>query len=223
MSALRPRVAAAGALAFALTAGFLAQGTYAAGTPANKVAAAGSETEEVGANTSRVVLSETVKINNPTDLILTASAECAILTEVTNSANGQTERAFGEIKMQVRIDGKFVPVAQGDADHGNVVFCSRAQEQQWTDSQDPAVGNDDGEDELRQYLDTRESSAFSWMALNVGTNYPGTDNNTHLVELVATWTTNATAGAVAKAIVGNRTLILEPVKAAVRETVTQVN
>ena len=217
MSALRPRVAAAGALAFALTAGFLAQGTYAAGTPANKVAAAGSETEEVGANTSRVVLSETVKINNPTDLILTASAECAILTQVTNSANGQTERAFGEIKMQVRIDGKFVPVAKGDADKGNVVFCSRAQEQQWTDTAAP--NNDDGGDKLRQFLDTRESSAFSWMALNVGTEYPGTGNNIHKIELVATWTTNATAGAVASAIVGNRTLVLEPVKAANGETV----
>ena len=215
MSAVRPRVAAASALALALTAGFLAQGTYAAGTPANKVAAAGSETEVVGANQSAVVLSETVKINNPTDLIITASAECAILTQVTNSANGQTERAFGEVKFHVTIDGVPVPVAKGDADQGRVVFCNRAQEQQWTDSAAP--NNDDGGDKLRQYLNTRTANAFSWMALNVGAT--GSTNNIHKIELIATWTTTATAGAIAEARVGNRTLVLEPVKAANGETV----
>lgn len=219
MSALRPRAAAAGALALALTAGFLAQGTYAAGVPANKVAASGSTVETVGANESKVVLSETVKINNPTDLILAVSLECAINTQVTNSANGQTERAFGEISVEVRIDGKTVPVSNTSAD-GSVIFCNRAHEQQWTDTAAP--NNDDGGDKLRQYLATREANAFNWMALNVGRTYPGTENNTHKVEVVATWVTQATSGAVASAKVGNRTLILEPVKAAHREAVTEL-
>jgi len=217
MSMTRTRVTAASLLAVALTAGYLAQGTYAAGTPANKVAAAGSETEILGANNSLIVLSETVKINNPTDLIISASAECAIMTQVTNSADGKASQAYGQIKFHVNIDGKPVPVAATDTDQGNVVFCSRVQEQQWTDSNDPLKGNDDGGDRLRQYLSTRDSNAFSWLALNVGST--GTTNNTHKIDLVATWTTSTTGAAVAEAIVGNRTLVLEPVKAANGEVV----
>ncbi len=88
MSGLRPWVAAAGVAAVALTAS-LAQGTYASGIPANKVAASGSSTKYVNAQGDTLLLSETVKINNPTDLIIGVSAECAILTQVTNSANGE--------------------------------------------------------------------------------------------------------------------------------------
>jgi hypothetical protein len=220
MSVTRTRVAAAGLLAVALSAGYLAQSTYATGIPANKTAASGSETEVVGANTSAVILSETVKINNPTDLIIDVSAECALLTQVTNGADGTTSRAYGQIKMWVTIDGKYVPVSAEDTDHGQVVFCSRVQEQQWTDSNDPAKGQDDGGDRLRQYLDTRDATAFNWMALNVGETYQGTTDNVHKVELHATWTTSTTGAAVAQAIVGNRTMILEPVKAWNREAVT---
>jgi hypothetical protein len=220
MSAVRPRALAAGAIALGLVGAALASGSYATGIPANKAAASGSETEVVGANQSAVVLSETVKINNPTDLIISASAECSILTQVTNSANGQTERAFGQISFHVNIDGIAVPVSNENTDKGEVVFCNRAQEQQWTDSSAPGVGNDDGGDKLRQYQNTRTANAFNWLALNVGTNYPGTSDNVHKVELIATWTTSATAGAVASAVVGNRTLVLEPVKAWNREAVT---
>ena len=223
MSAVRSRVLAAGVIAGALCTGYLAQGTFAAGTPANKTAASGSTTEVIGANNSAVVLSETVKINNPTDLIIDASAECALLTQVTNGANGQTSRAYGQIKFYVTIDGIRVPISKNDTDNGQVVFCERAQEQQWTDSNDPAKGQDDSGDQLRQYLNTREANAFNWMALNVGTNYPGTQNNIHKVELWAHWTTSTAGAATAQAIVGNRTLILEPVKAAVGEQVTAIN
>jgi hypothetical protein len=220
MSAVRPRALAAGTLALALVGVTLAQGSNAAGIPANKVAAAGSETEVVGANQSAVVLTETVKINNPTDLIISASAECAILTEVTNSANGETERAFGEITFHVEINGIPVPVSKENTDKGEVVFCNRAQEQQWTDTATGPNAGDDSDDQLRQYLDTRTANAFNWLALNVGTTYGGTSDNVHKIDLVATWNTDATAGAIAEAVVGNRTLILEPVKAWNREAVT---
>lgn len=222
MSALRPRVVAAGALALALGASYFAQGTYAAGIPANKVAASGSSLERVNAVADTLLLSETVKINNPTDLIIGVSAECSILTQVTNSANGQTERAFGEVKIYVTIDGIPVKVAANDADAGKVVFCNRAQEQQWTDTAAP--NNDDGGDRLRQHLDTRTANAFNWMALNVGTTYPGVDgdSNVHVIKVWADWDVVETANAVAEARVGNRTLILEPVKSAHREAVTEL-
>jgi hypothetical protein len=224
MSVVRSRVAAAGLLAVALSAGYLAQGTFAAGTPANKVAASGSRVETIEAAGERPVLTEYVKINNPTDLIISATAECAILTQVTNGANGEMERAFGEVVMYVKIDGKRVPVATDapGTDNGEIVFCNRAQEQQWTDSSEPVVGNDDSGDQLRQYTDTRTANGFNWMALNVGTNYPGTEDNVHKVELWARWATDATQNAVASAKVGNRTLVLEPVKAAHGETVVDL-
>lgn len=222
MSLSRSRALVAGAAAVMLAGGYLAQGTFAAGIPANKVAASGSALEVIGANESKVILSETVKINNPTDLILGVSLECAILTQVTNSANGQTERAFGEILISVKINGKTVPVATDAPASGPVVFCNRAQEQQWTDTATGANAGDDSEDQLRQHLDTRTANAFNWLALNVGTTYGGTENNVHKIEVVATWKTEATAGAVAEATVGNRTLVLEPVKAAVGEVVTEL-
>lgn len=222
MSRLRPRVAGAAVVALALAGGYLAQGTYAAGIPANKVAASGSSTEVVNAEQDTLLLSETVKINNPTDLIIGVSAECAILTQVTNSANGQTERAFGEVKIYVTINGKRVPVADNDADQGRVVFCNRAQEQQWTDTATGPDAGDDADDQLRQYLDTRTANSFSWMALNVGTEYGGTQDNVHTIQVWADWDVAATANAVAEAVVGNRTLILEPVKSAHRERVTEL-
>ena len=219
MSGLRSRVVTAAAAAVALTAGVLAQGTYAAGTPANKVAASGSTTEVVDAVADTVLLTEHVKINNPTDLILGVSAECAIITQVTNGADAATHRAFGQVKVYVTIDGVRVPVSADDTDAGEVVFCNRTQEQQWTDSQDPTDGNDDSGDRLRQYLSDRSATSFSWVALNVGTTYPGTQNNIHEIKLWADWDVSATAGDLAEAIVGNRTLVLEPVKAANREAV----
>lgn len=211
----RSKAAAAGVAALALAGGYLAQGTYAAGTPANKVAAAGSTTEVVDAVADTVLLAETVKINNPTDLIISVSAECAILTQVTNSANGQTERAFGQVKIYVTIDGARVPIAKGDTEGGEVVFCDRAQEQTWTDSSDPVLGGDDGGDKLRQYLNTRTANSFTWLALNVGT----AGDNIHEIKVWANWDVTETANAVAEAAVGNRTLVLEPVKAAHGETV----
>lgn len=223
MPGLRTTLAAGSALGLAMTLGYLAQGTQAAGgIPANKVAASGSSLEVVGANERKVILSETVKINNPTDLIIGVNAECSIMTQVTNSANGETERAFGEIAIQVLINGKPVPVADNDPDQGKVVFCNRAQEQQWTDTAQGPHAGDDGQDRLRQFIDTKTANSFEWLALNVGTEYAGTTNNVHKIEVVAEWKTEATAGAVAEAFVGNRTLILEPVKAANDERVTEL-
>lgn len=222
----RSRLGTAAMVAAALTAGYLAQGTYAAGVPANKVAAAGSEAVDVPFGTATPILSQTVKINNPTDLILGVSLECALTTQVISGADDTNERAFGEIKIYVTIDGKYVPISDEDTDRGRVVFCSRAQEQQWTDTDSPPNGPDDEQDQLRQRLDTRDANAFNWMALNVGTNYPGTDDNVHKIQVWAEWTKSATVdgeatttNAMADATIGNRTLILEPVKAAHDATV----
>jgi hypothetical protein len=215
--------------------GYLAQGTYASGVPANKVAASGSGIATLSATAGntieKAILTETVKINNPTDLIISATAECAILTQVTNSAgpsgSDPVSRATGQVVMYIKIDGKVVPVSSDDttdpqtgAKKGEVVFCNRVQEQQWTDSNDPTKGNDDSGDKIRQYLNTRDANGFNWLALNVGTNYPSlTSDNVHTIELWARWTATTAGQAVAEAKGGKRTLVLEPVKAWNREAV----
>ena len=228
MSAVRSRVLTAGAVALAMVGFSLAQGTFAAGTPANKVAASGSTVERLDAANDTVLLSETVKINNPTDLIIAVSAECSIYTEIASAANGATETAFGRITLRVTIDGQPVPVNDtggdangGDQDGGRVVFCDRLHSQKWTDGAD----GDDGDDEFRQYQNTKAANAFNWVALNVGTNYvPADGSNVHKIEVLGEWEVSAeTANSVAHAAVGNRTLVLEPVKAAVGETVTELN
>jgi hypothetical protein len=213
----RSRVAAAGAIAVALSAGYLAQGTYAAGIPANKVAASGSELEVVGANDTVLLLSETVKINNPTDLIVSASAECSILTQVKTTGN-EVAQAIGRVTVWVTIDGRPVPVSKEDSAKGRVVFCDRVHEQEANFTAD----GDDDSDFVRSYLKTRSANSFEWLALNVGTEYPGTSDNVHKVEMWAQFETQTAGEALAEAAVGNRTLILEPVKAAHGEEVVEL-
>lgn len=217
MSLTRPKAVAAGAIALALAGGYLTQGTFAAGIPANKVAASGSETEVIGANDTVLLLSETVKINNPTDLILSASAECSIITQVETS--DELARAIGRVKMWVTINGKHVPVSRADSDQGRVVFCDRVHEQESN------LGGDEPDEQdnyVRTYLNTRSANSFEWLALNVGSEYAGTTANVHKIELWAQFETEETGAALAQAIVGNRTLVLEPVKAAVGEQVTEL-
>lgn len=189
----------------------------AAGVPANKVAASGSETEVIGANNTVVLLSETVKINNPTDLILSASAECSIITQVRTSDG--LARAIGRVTMWVTINGRPVPVSRADTDQGRVVFCDRVHEQESNLTGDEA---DEQDNFIRTYLNTRTANSFEWLALNVGTEYGGTQNNIHKIELWARFETETLGEALAQAAVGNRTLVLEPVKSAVDEQVTEL-
>ncbi len=213
MSARRTALAA-GALAAAMTVGYLAQSSTAAGTPANKVAAAGSETEVIGANNRVALLSETVKINNPTDLIVSASAECSIVTQVKTVQN-ETAHAQGTITMWVEIDGVPVPVSSSDTDEGRVVFCNRYHEQETKLDGDE---DDENDDYVRTFLSTRDANAFNWLALNVGNT--GSVNNEHTIVLWAEFETEAAGDETfARAVVGNRTLVLEPAKAAGREAV----
>ena len=223
-------------------------------TPANKVAASGANVDTVDYDT--VLLQEHVKINNPTDLILGATAECAIVTQVTSGATGATDYAFGEVTVYLTLDGIVVPIESADytgtvvtdpvthealpgatTGNGEVVFCNRAQEQQWADGPavtDPDTGqatdpqDEDDDDELRQRLDTMQANGFNWLALNVGDNYDANNDNIIDVVLHARYTRATTDGSLnegelADAFVGARTLILEPVKAANDEAVTTVS
>jgi hypothetical protein len=180
--------------------------------PANKVSAAGSSTEVFGPpmNGTSVVtlLSERVKTSKPTDLILGVTCECSITTEVTTIGT-DTQGAEGSIRVWVEVDGVPVPVSTNDPDVGRVVFCNRLYERT------TQLGSDDEQDSIRTFMRTRSANGFNWMALNVG-------SATHLIEVKAELTTSSTARSSALAVVGNRTLIVEPVKSANDETVTEL-
>ena len=176
--------------------------------PANKVSAAGSSTELVPATepVGTVILSEQVKTSTPSDLILGVTAECSITTDVT-TVGTDTQGAEGTLKFWVEVDGVPVPVAQDDPDAGRVVFCNRLYERTTQFADQDAM--------IKTFLRTRNANGFNWMALNVG-------HGVHTIEVKAQLTTDATARASATGVIGNRTLIVEPVKSANDEVVTEL-
>lgn len=86
--------------------------------PANKVAAAGSTTEVAAPGQTIPVLQERLRVSSPFDLILSLSAECDILTDLTIGGAGRTTDsafAFGQVRMFITIDGRRVPITTRDS------------------------------------------------------------------------------------------------------------
>jgi hypothetical protein len=177
-----------------------------AGEPANKTSAAGSKVVVSAPGEVTTLLSERVKTAAPTDLILGVTAECAITTALTTVGNDAAE-ASGKIEMWIEIDGHPVGVTSADQD-GKVTFCNRIDRRTTTEF-------DDEDATIDTYQLTKQSNGFNWMALNVGA-------ATHLIEVKALLTIANSGDATATAAVGNRTLIVEPVHAAVNEAVTDL-
>lgn len=211
MAAIRARLSTRevliGVLAVVLVGMLISDGGTRVGAqePANKVSASGSTMEVFDPGTV-TLLTEKVKTSNPTDLILGATLECSITTDVT-TVGSDDQKAVGLIRVWVEIDNVPVPVSADDKGAGKVVFCNR------TYQRVTQLGSDDNSDSIRTFIETRDANGFNWMALNVG-------SATHTITLKAELTTTATANASAKAVVGNRTLIIEPVKSANNEAVT---
>ncbi|HVL32645.1 MAG TPA: hypothetical protein VM600_03585 [Actinomycetota bacterium] len=175
--------------------------------PANKTAAAGSTTQVVAPGENVTLLSATIRSSNPTDLILQVTAECSIVTNVTTIGN-DNQRAFGQVRVWVEIDGSPVPVATADASGGRVVFCNRAY-QRTTELLD------DEDATIRTFFSTRHANAFNWLKLDVG-------SGIHTIEVKGELTAEATDRAVAEAVIGNRSLIVEPTKLPNDATVDEV-
>lgn len=174
--------------------------------PANKVSAAGSETEVLQANESEPILEQKIRTATPEDLILQLSAECSITTELLTVGNDVAETE-GTLKMYVTIDDVPVPVSQEDSDQGRVVFCNRYERRS-------VSASDDNDLAIDTFQRTRNANAFNWLALNVG-------NGVHTIKVFADFDedTDASDGGSSLAVVGNRTLIVEPTKAANDEVV----
>src|SRR3954451_8527695 len=108
MLTTRRLVVLAGAVCLVL-AGFTIAAFAAGGTPADKVTAAGDHAEVMAPQSNTVLLSATMSTSKPTDLILTVSLHCSILTTVNNTGTS-TATAAGSVRVWTEVDGKIVPV-----------------------------------------------------------------------------------------------------------------
>jgi len=175
--------------------------------PANKMAVAGSALSYSGPGTAVTLLTGSMKTSNTEDAVVTVSAECDILTQVETTGNDDS-RAFGQIEIWVEIDGTPIPVASDDtgADAGHVVFCNRAHEQTTSGF------TFDSNATIKTFQDTRTANSFQWITLNLAA-------GTHVFDVKATLTTTATNNAVAQAVVGKRTLTVDPTQLAVNAAI----
>jgi hypothetical protein len=189
------------------------------GTPANKAVAAGAKTEVFAPGEEVTILSAALKTSKPTDLILQVALECSILTDVVidggPDVSQETSRAEGTVKVWVELDGKIVPIQSTSTppqdaeaqpagnDTDKVTFCDRLHERTVTDREDDT----DGIDGSRDYQRTKSANAFNWLRLNAG-------SGEHTVVVKASLETSADQGSSAQAVIGNRTLIIEPTKLA---------
>jgi hypothetical protein len=229
---------AAATLAVAVLAGPAAQAQNPA--PANKFAASGSTTEVFGPNTDTTILSEQVKMPTNHELALSVSLECSILTALKlgddDTGGTDMDSAEGTIDVWIEIDGKRVGVTSGQTgdDRGEVTFCNRAHQVRLSDSEtqgtnDPA----DGIDTLEEYQATKTAAAFNWFALNVGNSgyYDDPANGNNILDVVVKARLESTPNAAgtcelgdqacSQAIIGNRTLLVEPTHASIIEVVAE--
>lgn len=192
-----------GAVALAAAA-LLATGALAGGgEPANKVVAAGDHTVVMAPQSGATLMSATMSTSKPTDLVLQVSLECSILTTVTNVGTS-TSTASGQVRVWTEVDGQIVPIESVSeppqstpppgTDADKVVFCDRTHTVEFM----PTTQTDT----LKQFQETKNADAFNWLRFNVGA-------GEHTITVKADLASQAVNGT-AEAVVGNRTLIVEP-------------
>ena len=235
--------------------------------PADKAAATSNDLDNLGTEGQTtdgdLLLSETMRVSSTSDLILQTTAECSILTSLHTlggeQATSETDGAFGQVKMWIELDNERVPVSTNDtatdpsddsSDLGEIVFCNRAYARKVADQEENegTTGNPDGDgiDEEDDFIRTRTSNGFNWMAFDVGTEYDKPYNGNNIVDVKlygeydrntreqsgtgAATTPNQGCGSrqadnalqpyaktCAEAFVGSRSLIIEAVHAANHE------
>ena len=202
---------------FAAVTTLVPTGANATHQPADKVVAAGSTIEVIGPNTETTILTSTLRTSKPTDLILAVSMECSIFTGLVTgpSTDGGTDSATaaGHIRAWIEIDGQIVPVNSmseppqltptGGSEDDKVTFCNRTYSRTVTDSENLLDGQDIEDD----YIATKNANAFNWLRLNLG-------SGVHEIVVKATLLQETAGDATAEAVIGNRSLIVEPAKLA---------
>ena len=205
--------------------------------PANKGAAAGSDIDRITDATP--ILSETMKVSSPEDVIISVTAECSILTQLATNNNNPSSTSFGSVRLWVTIDGTRVPVSTDDAatgndnddevddedpndpsDVGEITFCNRTYSRTVEDRENPP----DGVDAERDFIRTRAANAFNWIALDTGVFYDNVALNGNNILTVQLWADfdEAVTGhplSAADAFVGSRTMVIEPIRLSIHEQV----
>lgn len=192
--------------------------------PANKPAVAinrGSFTFLTDSAPVRI-LSEKVKLSKPTDLLLSVTAESSIVTNLVTTGNS-TSSADGKIKVYITINGEVVFPAgtppepePGHARHGDtdeVVFANQ------TYSRTTMYNADDQDHRIETYLRTKHAAGFNWAVLNAGEG-----SQILNIEVWAVYDETETSAptpgqAMAEGVIGTRSLVVQPVKCQVDETV----
>jgi hypothetical protein len=181
--------------------------------PANKPAVAinrGSYSFVNNGETVRI-LQETVKTSSPSDLLLAVTAESSILTHLITAGN-DASTADGAIRVYITIDGQIVhptggsgaPGHQTNGDTAHVVFANQTYSRTTTGFS--------AQETIDDYIQTKHAAGFNWAVLNVGA-------GTHKIEVFATYNESETGKGMASGIIGNRSLVVQPVKCQVNETV----
>lgn len=177
--------------------------------PADKTAVTGSTMEVMESSTSdgsfseeHTLLQTDMRTSSPTDLVISLSAECALWTDVTTIGNDDSE-AVASVKAWVEIDGEPVTVTSdaGEDDDGAVTLCNR-------EFRVTTLQFEDEDATTERYLKTKQANAFNWIHLDAG-------SAVHNITVKAQLEGHAEADdgeSRAKALVGQRTLVVDPVK-----------
>lgn len=181
--------------------------------PADKMAVDGSTLAVMTTNVTEgeesktvTLLSAEMRTSSTTDVIFQVTLECALWTDVTTVGNDESE-AIATVEVWVEVDGEPVAISEDDTD-GKAVFCNRAYKVVTTQFENENAT-------IERYLSTRSANAFNWFAYDLG-------GDVHTIEVKGKLTAQADSGlgtATAKAAIGARTLVAEPVKLAQHATV----
>jgi len=196
----RVRIALIAAVAVAV--GFVGQMAIAGNgpggnpTPANKATAAGANLEVFGPGAEVKLLEATLRTSKPTDLLLSTSLECSILTKLQTGPSEEpgfssTAKASASIRgwLEIDDDAENNEVPEIGQDERVVPVVSSSQPPQngslpngGDKDKDAATFCDrtyertvedgeeepDGIDRETDYIDTKSANAFNWVLLNAG-------------------------------------------------------
>lgn len=185
--------------------------------PANKPGVAinrGSPITFVSTSAPVKILTEVVKTSKPTDLLLSVTAETSIISDVLTTGS-ETQRAEGKLVFYITLDNDPNPILPTGApgpshprqgDTGEIVFANQIY------SRSTSLLADDTLDQVQTYLETKHATGFNWAVLNA-------QGGTHTITVWAKYDESETSTAQATGVVGNRSLIVQPVKCQVNENV----
>lgn len=172
--------------------------------PANKLAVAGAGNLIEAPDEEATLLTTTMKNPGSKALVLSVTLECSILTDLTTVGNDLSE-AEAKAEVWVEVNGETVAVSDDPAS-GRVTFCEREYQRETRMWEDEEAVIDD-------FIRTKASHGFNWVALHDG-------SGDKVIEVKAELTRNSTDNAVAALVIGHRTLIVEPADVSHDETLS---